>query len=304
MVSKIDLSVGLAGLSLPNPTVLASGIWGTNASLLLRAEKSGAGAVTSKSCSLNPRSGHANPTIVLNDHYCINAVGLSNPGVELEAEEIISAKKMCSVPVIASIFAHSLQDFEAVAQKISLAKPDAIEVNISCPNVSNEGRMFACSTADAASVTVRVKEAVGKIPILVKLSPNVTDIVSVAKSVEDAGADGIVAINTVSGMIIDAYARKPVLTNKFGGVSGPAIKPVALKAVYEISRAVRIPVIGTGGVTTGIDAAEMLLAGASAVGIGTALSFPGRTFGAIVSELESFMSENGYSSIKQLKLDE
>ncbi|HQT45535.1 MAG TPA: DUF561 domain-containing protein, partial [Candidatus Micrarchaeota archaeon] len=203
-----------------------------------------------------------------------------------------------------SIFAHSVPDFEAVAQKISEAKPDAIEVNISCPNVSNEGRMFACSSADSSSVTARVKDMAGRTPIFVKLSPNVSDIVSIAKSVEDSGADGIIAINTVSGMIIDAYARKPVLTNKFGGVSGPAIKPVALKAVYEISRAVQIPIIGTGGVTTGIDAAEMLMAGAAAVGIGTALSYPGRSFGAIAKELESFMAEMGYSGVKQLRLDE
>ena len=303
MPKSPDLSVDLCGLKLANPTVLASGIWGTSGNLLVRAAKAGAGAVTSKSCSLQARTGHPNPTILLQDEYVINAVGLSNPGALHEVEELKIAKQKAGVPVIASIFAHSIEDFVAVSKIVLEAKPDALELNISCPNVHKEGKMFACSAADASDVTSKVVE-ISNVPVFVKLTPNVTDIVSIAKSVEKAGADGICAINTVSGMLIDAKARMPILSNKFGGVSGKALKPIALKAVYEISRAVEIPIIGTGGIMTGIDAAEMLMAGATAVGVGSALSYRDKAFASIVSELQGFMAENGYSKISELKLIE
>ncbi|MBM3229831.1 dihydroorotate dehydrogenase, partial [Candidatus Parvarchaeota archaeon] len=297
----VDLSTRVCGLKLSNPTVLASGIWGTSGNLLVRAAKAGAGAVTSKSCSLKAREGHPNPTILLADEYALNAVGLSNPGARLEVEELKLAKAKAGVPIIASIFGNTMEDFASVAKIVLEAKPDAIEANISCPNVHKEGEMFACSAASASKVTGMVKEAAGKAPVLVKLSPNVTSIVQIAKSVEDAGADGIIAINTVSGMLVDAHARRPILSNKFGGISGKAIKPVALKAVYEISRAVQIPVIGVGGVFSGLDAAEMLMCGASAVGVGTALSYRENAFASINSELAQFMSQNGYSKIRELK---
>ncbi|VVB58937.1 Dihydroorotate dehydrogenase [Candidatus Anstonella stagnisolia] len=289
-----------------NPLVLASGIWGTSGLLLVRAAKSGAGAVTSKSCSLQPREGHKNPTIVLLDGYVLNAVGLSNPGAKTEVEELAEAKKGClkeGVPVIASIFARSVEEFAQAAQIVMEAKPDAIELNMSCPNVGSEGRMFACVSEDAAKVVVAVKN-VCSVPVFAKLTPNVTDIVEVAKAVEEAGADGIVAINTMPGMLIDAKARRPILSNREGGLSGAALKPIALRAVYSVSREVEIPIIGTGGVMSGLDAVEMLMAGASAVGVGSAISYRKNALGEIRDELFAFMKENGYSKISGLKLQE
>ena len=221
-------------------------------------------------------------------------------------EELAEAKKDCSkigVPVIASVFARSIEEFAGVAQIVMEAKPDAIELNMSCPNVGSEGRMFACVSGDAAKVVEAVKD-VCKAPVFAKLTPNVTDIVEVAKAVEGAGANGIVAINTMPGMLIDAKARKPILTNKEGGLSGAALKPIALRAVYSVSRAVEIPIIGTGGVLSGMDAVEMLMVGASAVGVGSAISYRKNAFGAIRGELAVFMRENGYSKISELKLDE
>lgn len=301
-----DLSVEMCGMKMGNPLVLASGIWGTSGLLLVRAAKSGAGAVTSKSCSLQPREGHKNPTMVLLDGYVLNAVGLSNPGASAEAEELAEAKRNCSkigVPVIASIFARSVEEFAQVAQIVMEAKPDAIELNMSCPNVGHEGRMFACVGGDAAKVVEAVKN-ISDAPVFAKLTPNVTDIVEVAKAVEGAGADGIVAINTMPGMLIDAKAKRPILTNREGGVSGAALKPIALRAVHSVSRAVGIPIIGTGGVMSGLDAVEMLMAGASTVGVGSAISYRKNALGEIRDEIFAFMNENGYSKISELKLQE
>jgi len=296
----------MCGMKMGNPLVLASGIWGTSGLLLVRAAKSGAGAVTSKSCSLQPREGHKNPTMVLLDGYVLNAVGLSNPGASAEAEELAEAKRNCSkigVPVIASIFARSVEEFAQVAQIVMEAKPDAIELNMSCPNVGHEGRMFACVGGDAAKVVEAVKN-ISDAPVFAKLTPNVTDIVEVAKAVEGAGADGIVAINTMPGMLIDAKAKRPILTNREGGVSGAALKPIALRAVHSVSRAVGIPIIGTGGVMSGLDAVEMLMAGASTVGVGSAISYRKNALGEIRDEIFAFMNENGYSKISELKLQE
>lgn len=304
MAAQPDLSIELCGMKMRNPLVLASGIWGTSGMLLVRAAKAGAGAVTSKSCSLAPREGHKNPTILLLDGYVLNAVGLSNPGASEEVGELGEAKKHCAklgVPLIASIFARSKEEFAQVAQIVMQAKPDAIELNMSCPNVASEGKMFACVREDAAGVVGAVKE-VCSVPVFAKLTPSVTDIVEIAKSVEDAGADGIVAINTMPGMLIDAKARMPILSNKEGGVSGAALKPIALRAVYSVSRAVEIPIIGTGGIMSGQDAVEMLMAGASVVGVGSAISYRKNALGEIGAELSAFMKENGYGKISEIRL--
>ena len=290
-------------MKLRSPFVLASGVWGVSAGTMIRAANEGAGAVTSKSCSLEPREGHKNPTVVrVSECITMNAVGLSNPGVEEEIDELKIAIKESTSPVIASIVGRKVEDYAEVAKRISIAKPAMIEANISCPNVLREGKMFAASEQDAADVTRAVKAAT-KIPVSMKISPNVTDIASIAKACEAAGADSITAINTVSGMLIDPIARRPVLTNKIGGMSGPAIKPVALRCVYQISKAVSIPIIGTGGISTGRDAAEMLMAGATAVGVGTAC-YEGGTFTRLNSELKDFMRRYKYSKLSELKLEE
>jgi len=298
------LEIDLCGIHLRNPFILASGIRDLNAALLVRAAREGAGAVTSKSVSLAPRLGHPNPTVIFHGGVMLNAIGLSNPGIDAEIAELKLAKREAGIPIIASIFGHSVEDFYELAYKISESEPDMVEVNISCPNVSNEGKMFSACAPDAAAVTRRVKKATS-IPISIKLSPNVSDIAEIALAVEKSGADCITAINTIGGMFIDPVARKPMLSNKVGGLSGGLIKPVALKAVYDIrKRGVKIPIIGTGGISTGKDAAEMFCAGASAIGVGTAAMGRENLFSYLCAELEKFMAENNFKSLSELRLME
>lgn len=300
-----DLTCRLLHLQLKNPIVLASGILGTSATLLERAARSGAGAVTAKSCSLAPRAGHANPVAVDWGGGLINAIGLSNPGAEQEVHLLAEAKarlEPLGVPLIASIFGGTVDEFAQVARIIAQAQPHLIEVNISCPNVGDEfGTPFAGTCESAAAVTAAVKSAT-TIPIAVKLAPNVPNIARIAAAVVEAGADIITAINTMPGMIVDAEARRPVLSNRVGGISGPALKPIALRCVYEIARAVRVPIIGTGGVGTGRDAAEMLVAGATAVGVGSAVWYRGvAALGEIAAELAAFMQRENCARIEQLQ---
>ncbi len=301
------LNVNLCGVTLPNPLILASGILGTEAELLARVARCGAGAVTAKSCSLQPRAGHPNPTVLAWEHGLINAVGLANPGVEAEVEELKRTKvllKPLGTALIASIFADTVDNFARVAARIVAAEPDLLEVNISCPNVHDEfGTPFAADVRAAAQVTAAVKEAVaGRLPVLVKLSPNVADIAAVARAVEAAGADGLTAINTLTGMVIDLHARRPVLANRTGGLSGPAIRPLAVRCVYELYRAVGIPIVGTGGVSSGRDAVEMIMAGATAVGVGSAVYGEGPgVFGRIRAEMAALMVELGYETVAEMR---
>lgn len=296
-----ELSLELCGVPLKNPTVLSSGILGTSPEILKLAEKKGAGAVTTKSIGLRRREGHPGPILTEVTGGFLNAVGLSNPGLEKGVEKIREAKKILKVPLIASIFAFSLTDFGKVAKGICEASPDMIEVNISCPNVESEhGKPFSTDPAMAAEAAKIVKENVN-VPLIVKLSPNVSDIKEIAKAVE-RHCDCISAINTVGpGMSIDLDTRMPILSNKSGGLSGPAIKPVAVRCVYDISRAVKVPVIGVGGITTGEDAIEMMMAGASAVGIGTGVYYRGiEVFSKVNSEIQEFMRARGIKSVREL----
>jgi dihydroorotate dehydrogenase (NAD+) catalytic subunit len=305
-VTTCDLTCCLPGVRLRTPVVLASGILGTSASLLARAAKAGAGAVTTKSAGPVPRAGHPNPVAVDWGHGIINAIGLSNPGAEEEAVLLAEAKVLLAalgVPLIASIFGGSVEEYGQVAGTIAAAQPDLIEVNISCPNVADDfGTPFAASCESAAAVTAAVKAAVGSVPISVKLAPNVTNIGRIAQAVVAAGADAITAINTMPGMVIDAEAGRPVLANRTGGISGPALKPIALRCVAEVASAVDVPIIGTGGVTSGRDAAEMLMAGATAVGVGSAVWYRGaEALGEIVTELAAFMVARGYRSLDEFR---
>jgi len=305
MTGKL-LAAKLCNVELHNPTILNSGYLGVNSDALIRVAKTGAGAVTSKSCGPKPRDGHPNPTVLQFGDVIINAVGLSNPGADEEVPEILRAVQESGVPVIASVFAEDAEGYVEVAKKISKAKPAFIELNMSCPNVQAEmGIPFACDSRTAAEIVEMVKGAVST-PLIAKLSPNVPDIASIAKSVEEAGADAINAINTAGpGMVIDVDARKPVLANKFGGISGPGIRPIAVRCVWQISRAVEIPVIGTGGVITGRDAVEMMMAGASAVGVGAAIHYRGNNaFKLMCSEIEEFMKGTGYSKLEDLRIEE
>jgi len=303
----VTLNVNLCGVELPNPLVLASGILGTEAELLARVARSGAGAVTAKSCSLEPRAGHPNPTVLAWGPGLINAVGLANPGVKAEVEELKRARALLQplgAALIASVFADTVEDFGRVAAEVVRAEPDLLEVNISCPNVHDEfGVPFAAEPRAAAQATAAVREAVPPdIPILVKLSPNVADIAAIARAVEAAGADGITAINTLSGMVIDVHARRPVLANRTGGLSGPAIHPLAVRCVYDIYRAVSIPIVGTGGVSSGRDAVEMIMAGATAVGVGSAVYDEGpEALGRIGDEMAALMAELGYERVEEMR---
>lgn len=305
MQPDYDLSVSLSGICLRNPLVLASGIHGTSANLLKRFAEAGLGAVTAKSCGPEPREGHPNPVMVEWQGGLLNAIGLSNPGAQAEKALLRSARQLLAplgVPLIASIFAGTVAEFGQVAEIIAEAQPDMIEVNISCPNVGAEfGLPFSADVESAAGVTRTVKARVGNIPVAVKLAPNVPQIGRIASAVEAAGADLITAINTMPGMVIDAKAARMVLANKSGGISGPALKPIALRCVAEIAQVVDIPIIGTGGVLTGVDAIEMMMAGATAVGIGSVFYYRGEHAVQLIrDEMVAFMKEQQISSIADI----
>jgi dihydroorotate dehydrogenase (NAD+) catalytic subunit len=262
--------------------VLASGIWGTTASLLVRAAQAGCGAVTAKSCGPTPRAGHGNPTCIDWGSGLLNAIGLANPGVESEVGLLDKARPQLGemgVALIASIFAGTAAEFGEVAAIVAQARPAFLEVNISCPNVHSEyGEPFAANAKSAAEVTTHVKAAVAHlgIPVIIKLAPNVPSVTHIAHAVVEAGADALCAINTMPGLILDVESGQPILANISGGISGPALKPIALKCVYDLHRAFpHIPIIGTGGVTTGRDAIEMVMAGATLVGVGSAIYYRG-----------------------------
>jgi len=300
-----EITCKLNNLILRNPLVLAAGILGTSDELVYRVACAGAGAVTTKSCGLEARTGHANPVALDWGPGLINAIGLTNPGAEKMVEWLVPARdhvRAKGALFFASIFAKKIEEFAETARIIATTEPDLLEVDISCPNVGELGLPFAAREDTAAQVTESVKKAIGSLPLAVKLAPNVPDIGGIARVVEQAGADCITAINTMPGMIIDARAARPVLTNRVGGISGPALKPIALRCVAEIAGRVSIPIIGTGGVSNGIDAVEMIMAGATAVGVGSAVYYHGvGVFNKIAEEMKAFMDEEGYANLEAMR---
>ncbi|MBD3361121.1 dihydroorotate dehydrogenase [Candidatus Peregrinibacteria bacterium] len=298
-----NLSVEFCGVKFQNPAVLASGILGVTASSLKNVVKNGAGGVTTKSIWLEEHGGHKNPTMFGTDHYFMNAVGLSDAGVKKALGETFPEyNKNKPAPIIASIVAGNLEDFGKLADEINKCEPDIIEVNISCPNIENEcGKSFACSKTDASKVTEVVKKN-SKKPVIIKLSPNVPDISEIAKACADKGADGFCAINTVGpGMAVDIDLKLPILSNKVGGVSGPGIKPVAVRCVYDVYKATGLPVIGTGGVITGKDMIEMMMVGARLVGMGTMVYYrEAKGFGKVVKEVEDWCDKNRVKKIEDI----
>lgn len=298
-MSQLSLSVEIAGLRLRNPTMNAAGVLGISAPLLKRVYDGGAGAVVTKSLGSEPRKGHLNPTMVIVEGGVLNAMGLPNPGAEYFIE-VIKALKGDGVPVVASFFGASIDDFRDVAEILSEAGADALEVNVSCPNVQEELGMLGADCANTEKVTAAVKE-VSKPPVFVKLSPNVTDIAEIARAAELGGADAITAVNTLKGMAIDAEFRRPILTNVTGGLSGPALKSVSLRCVWEVARAVDVPVIGCGGVTNWRDAVEYMLAGASAVEVGSAVRERGfGVYREITNGLERYLEANGFGKVREI----
>ncbi len=300
----VELPVTLAGIKLHNPTVLASGILGVSASSAALAVAHGAGAVTLKSCGAEPRLGHRGPTILPVPGGLLNAVGLSNPGAAAVAHEIRDFRGRCEVPLVASIFGRTEAEFGEVAAIICDAHPALLEVNVSCPNVSSEfGTPFGLDHDATARITRIVKDIAGTIPVFIKLSPQAHNIGSLARRCQDAGADGITAINSVGpGMAIDVYTRRPILSNLSGGLSGRAVLPVAVRCVYEIAQNVSIPIIGTGGITTPEDALQMILAGATAVGIGTGVHSTGISiFQEVCRGLSEYLEESGFTGLDDIR---
>ena len=294
------LNVNLCGVKLRNPTVLASGILGVTKESVDRIGKSGAGAVTLKSLCHEERKGNANPTMFGYDNVFLNAVGLPGQGIDNAIKDFRSLDNL-SVPVIGSIYGYKIGQFGQVAKKMASLKPALIEVDISCPHI-DYGKPYYADAELTAKVTKEVKKNSGKIPVSIKLSPNVYDTKEIAHAAEKAGADAITAINTVTGMAIDIDAKKPILANKIGGISGPALKPIAVRCVYEVYEEVKIPIIGTGGVTYGKDALEMIMAGATAVGIGTAVYYRGiDVFRKVCNEMEAWMKKNKVRGLDEIR---
>lgn len=303
-----ELSVEFCGVRFKNPLVLASGILGVTADSMANVVRNGAGGVTSKSLWPYEHMGHPNPVVITSEHWMLNAVGIPDAGPEKAREEIARFREVCDAPFIANIVGGTLEDYAQIASEVAKMKPDIIEVNISCPNVEDElGKPMACSIVKSAEVTRLVKERLkdagaGNIPVVVKLSPNVENIVSIATSVLDAGADGVTAINSVGpGMAIDIDFARPILSNKVGGLTGPAIKPLAVKYVYDIYKAHHCPIIGTGGVSSGRDAIEMMMAGATLVGVGSAVWLGGsEIFAKMVEEMNEWCDANGIKKLSSL----
>jgi dihydroorotate dehydrogenase (NAD+) catalytic subunit len=299
-MSQNPLSISLAGLKLSNPTILASGILGFTAESLQRTVEGGAGAVVTKSVGAEARMGYANPTVVQADSGLVNAMGLPNPGIEEYVEEIAHAKTIVKAPLVVSVFGYSAEEYAQVAKKAVKAGADAVELNVSCPHVKQTGSEIGQNPRILAEVVAKVKGAV-KAPVIVKLSPNVTDITEIAKVAVKAGSDALTAINTVKAMAIDADTTLPVLSNTRGGLSGPAIKPVALRCVYDLYEAVKTPIIGCGGITTWRDAVEFFLAGAAAVQVGTAVAWENpEVFQAINRGAAAYLKKKGYKNVKEI----
>ena len=294
-----DLSVEFAGIKLPNPTILASGILGVSGEILIRVSRAGAGAVVSKSFNRKGREGYRNPSFIEVQSGFLNALGIPNPGMEEMREEVEVASKQ-GVQVIASVFGFDAEEFAEAAVMGERGGAIAVELNVSCPHVKELGVEIGQRPKVVAEVTQAVKNRV-HIPVFVKLSPNVTDITEVARAAEGAGADAVTAINTVLGTAVDVDSGLPILGGVLGGLSGPAIHPVALRAVYQIRQAVRIPVIGVGGIEDWKGAVQMMMAGASAVQIGSAITSKGLdVFREVTTGIGKFLERKGYSSVREI----
>ncbi len=293
----VKLEVEVGGLRLRNPVMLASGIIGVTGRLMVRAAEAGAGAVVTKSVGPERRMGYGNPTIVeVSPGSYLNCMGLPNPGIDEFVEEIKIAKTG-GVPVIVSVFGRSPEEFAMVAEKAENAGAEAVELNVSCPHT--EVGILERSQRIVGQVVKAVKKKVG-VPVFVKLSSNVTNIVEVGKVVEDAGADAVTAINTVRAMAIDVETCRPILSNKFGGLSGVAIKPIAVRCVYELYEALKIPVIGVGGIFSWEDAVEHILAGASAIQVATALTKGFNVFKELVDGIKSYLEKKGFKDVGEV----
>jgi dihydroorotate dehydrogenase (NAD+) catalytic subunit len=295
----IDMKVTFAGIEFKNPVVTASGTFGFGREYAEYFDLSELGGVCTKGLTLKARLGNPPPRIAETPMGMLNSVGLQNPGVDAFIENELPFLKKYDTRVIANIAGETAEEYAEMAQRLSGAGVDIIEVNVSCPNVREGGMQFGVSARSVSDVTRAVKRRSG-VPVMIKLSPNVTDIAEIARAAEGEGADAVSLINTLLGMRIDIKTRRPVLANNTGGLSGAAILPVALRMVWQARRAVKIPILGMGGVTSGADAVEMLLAGASLTGVGTAsFTHPGAAID-IREGIAAYMRENGIGAVSDL----
>ena len=292
-------SVNLAGVTLKNPVMTASGTFGSGAEFAEFVDLNKLGAVVTKGVANVPWPGNPTPRIAETASGMINAIGLQNPGIDLFCERDIPFLKKYDTKIIVNVCGKSTEDYLEVVERLSEQPVDMLEINISCPNVKEGGITFGQKAEAAYAITKAVKEK-AKQPVIMKLSPNVTDIAEMARAVEAGGADVISLINTLTGMKIDIHKRCFALANKTGGLSGPAIKPVAVRMVYQVAQAVKIPIIGMGGIATWEDAIEFILAGATGISVGTANFNNPRATEEIAAGIERYLDQNGIADINEL----
>lgn len=295
----IDLQVDLPGLSMKNPIMPASGCFSFGREYSEFYDLGQLGAVIMKAATGEQRQGNPTPRVAETASGMLNAIGLQNPGVEKIVETEVPFLAQFNIPIIANVAGSTIEEYEKVATVLNTSTDiAAIELNISCPNVKEGGIQFGTNPQMAKEVTQRVK-AISRFPVYVKLSPNVTNIVEMAESIEEAGADGITMINTLTGMQIDLSTQQPLIANKTGGLSGPAVKPIAIRMIYEVRQAVSLPIIGMGGIATAEDVLEFLLAGADAVAIGTENFHNPLVCPEIIAALPEVLKQYGFSSVKE-----
>jgi len=295
----LDLSVNIAGMKLKNPVIAASGTFGFGKEYSKFFDLNKLGGISVKGLTLEPRKGNEPPRIAETPGGILNSVGLQNPGVHAFIRDEIPFLREFDTAVISNVAGNTVDDYRAIVEILSDADIDAIELNVSCPNVKEGCLLFGSTAAGVFDVTDAVRKVCKK-PLIVKLSPNVTDITEIARAAEAAGADCISLINTILGMSIDVEKRKPVLANVMGGLSGPAVKPVAVRMVYQTAKAVKVPIIGMGGISNESDAIEFMLAGASAVMIGTAGFVNPNVWVDTIQGIEEYIKENGFDNAADL----
>ncbi len=297
---SVTMQVNLGGLLMKNPVTTASGTFASGHEYADFIDVSALGAVTTKGVSLHGWAGNDAPRIAETPSGMLNSIGLQNPGVEVLKQRDLPWLKNEQATVIVNVSGHSLEEYVAVVEALEASpEVDAYELNISCPNVDCGGMTFGTDPAMASSVVAECRKRT-KRPLIVKLTPNVTDITEIAKAVEAAGADAVSLINTLLGMAIDTKTRKPILARVVGGLSGPAVKPVALRMVWQVHNAINVPILGMGGITTGLDAVEFMLAGATAVAVGTANFMNPRATIEVIKGIESYCQEQGIDDVNQL----
>lgn len=295
----MTLSISLPGLDLKNPIMPASGCFGFGKEYSQFFDLNELGAIIIKAATKEPRYGNPTPRVAETSSGMLNAIGLQNPGVDAIIDEELPFLQQFSTPVIANVAGSTIEDYVYVAKTFNRTDGiQALELNISCPNVKEGGVQFGTDTQLAKEVTYKVKEA-SNYPVYVKLSPNVTNIVEMAKTVVDAGADGLSMINTLTGMQINLKKKQPIIANKTGGLSGPAIKPIAIRMIYEVRQAVDVPIIGMGGIESAEDVLEFLLAGANAIAVGTANFRNPFVCSEIIKELPNVLEVYGFSTVEE-----